>query len=410
MFATAIDRTPDDVEGLIASLQRTICEVPDRSEAIAQALRAADALTSTAIHLLQQGNLEPMTGLPSEMTLSLTGRRTGTEARMLMKTATAFLSMPLTKAAFDRGDLSWGQVRAIVCAVRSVDVSKRAAIDELIGRHADLSRDADPEELIAHVDDEVASVRADLSLAREDRAFERRFLAVQGKLDGGATLYGEADAESAATILEALDAAAEQPIAPDDLEAPSRGQQHLDALVVICESSLNGGYSDGTRPRPRFIATIDIDAFAQRGLSESARLLWSLAGRPARLTPLATDALLCDATIVPILFEGARPTAVGDATTRIPGKMRSALVARDGGCRFPGCRAPVSWCDAHHIRARIDEGPTVIDNLLLLCRRCHRRVHRFRWRIRLQSDGTIDFSRRGQTYSSTPRARPRARE
>jgi len=177
MFATPIspaDRTPDHVEDVVSSLRQSICATPDRSLAIAQALRAADALTAAAIHLLQQGNLEPMTGLPTEMTLSLTGRRTGTEARMLMNTATTLLAMPLTKAAFDRGDLSWGQVRAIVCTMRPVDVPKRAAMDELIGRQADESRDADPEELIGRVDDEVASIRSDLALAREDRLFERR--------------------------------------------------------------------------------------------------------------------------------------------------------------------------------------------------------------------------------------------
>src|SRR2546421_11066059 len=123
MSANAIsDRNPTDVEGL-PSLRRAICALPDRNEAITQALRAADALTSTAIHLIQQGSLEPMTGLPSEMNLSLAGRRTGTEARMLMNAANTLLAMPFTKAAFDRGDLSWGQVRAIVCAMRSIEVS-----------------------------------------------------------------------------------------------------------------------------------------------------------------------------------------------------------------------------------------------------------------------------------------------
>ena len=26
-----------------------------------------------------------------------------------------------------------------------------------------------------------------------------------------------------------------------------------------------------------------------------------------------------------------------------------ALIARDGGCSFPGCTHPPSWCDRHHI-------------------------------------------------------------
>ncbi|MGZ4208084.1 MAG: HNH endonuclease [Actinomycetota bacterium] len=56
------------------------------------------------------------------------------------------------------------------------------------------------------------------------------------------------------------------------------------------------------------------------------------------------------------------------------------------------------------MRARIHDGPTSIDNLILLCRRCHRRVHRSRWRIEVQADDPIHFTRRGRTYSSSPRA------
>jgi len=112
---------------------------------------------------------------------------------------------------------------------------------------------------------------------------------------------------------------------------------------------------------------------------------------------------MCDANVIPVVFDGERPVAVGTAMDAISSRMRTALIARDGGCRFPGCRAPVSWCDAHHIRARIQEGPTVIDNLILLCRRCHRRVHRYRWRILLREDGTIEFNRKGRTYASSPR-------
>jgi len=320
----------------------------------------------------------------------------------MSKAAATLRTMPLTKAAFDLGKLSWGQVRAIVSGVRFVTADHRAVIDALV--HDQAHGSGDPDELLARVDDEVARIRADLSVAREDRAIERSFLAVQARLDGSASFYGEADAESTATILEALDAAADKPVDPEAEGAPSRARQRLDALVRVSEAFLGGGTSG--HARPRVIATVDVDAFAQKGRTESARILWSLAGRPAGLTPVATETMLCDSTIVPVVFEGARPVAVGDATSSITPKLRTALAARDGGCRFPGCRTPVAWCDAHHIRARIQDGPTVIDNLLLLCRRCHRRVHRFRWRITLQNDGAIEFSRQGRTYSSTPRARP----
>jgi len=106
-----------------------------------------------------------------------------------------------------------------------------------------------------------------------------------------------------------------------------------------------------------------------------------------------------------VVFESGPPIAVGDATDPVSSKMRTALIARDAGCRFPGCHAPVSWCDAHHIRARIKDGPTVIDNLIMLCRRCHRRVHRFRWQITMRDDGSVEFNRRGHTYASSPARR-----
>jgi hypothetical protein len=52
------------------------------------------------------------------------------------------------------------------------------------------------------------------------------------------------------------------------------------------------------------------------------------------------------------------------------------LIVRDGGCRFPGCDRPHSWCDAHHVVHWADGGETAVRNLLLLCRPHHRAVHR----------------------------------
>jgi hypothetical protein len=67
----------------------------------------------------------------------------------------------------------------------------------------------------------------------------------------------------------------------------------------------------------------------------------------------------------------------------------------------------VAWCDAHHITGRISDGPTVIDNLMLLCRRCHRLVHRRRWRITLRDDGVMEFRWNGTMFESSPHTRRR---
>ena len=369
--------------------------------AIASALRDADACIARALDLLSRTDIYAETGLSAEMFLTLEAGWTSSDARALVKAERTLRAMPLTKARFLMGALSWGQVRAIASSVRSVDVHGRTEIDALVDKNA--ARSDEPEQLLSLVEDDVAQQRADLALAREDRAIERSFLSVQPHLDGSATIYGEADAESAATILEALDSIADRPVDPDVDGAPSRARQRMDAFVRMSEMTLSGSHAG--RPRPRLLATIDVDAFRADGRAPGARILASISGRSARVTAIAAQTMLCDATVQPIVFDGTRPIAVGDATSPINAKLRTALAARDGGCRFPGCGAPVAWCDAHHIRARLDDGPTEIDNLLLLCRRCHRTVHRFRWRISMRDDYSIEFRRQGRTYSSTPRAR-----
>jgi hypothetical protein len=44
-----------------------------------------------------------------------------------------------------------------------------------------------------------------------------------------------------------------------------------------------------------------------------------------------------------------------------------ALIARDGGCSFPGCDRPPEYCERHHIIAWVDGGRTDLQNLTLLC-------------------------------------------
>jgi Domain of unknown function (DUF222)/HNH endonuclease len=249
-------------------------------------------------------------------------------------------------------------------------------------------------------------LRPDLMRAREDRQIAREYLSIQGRLDGSSTLSGEMGAESTAIVVTALDALADAPVGPQG-DGPTRPQQHLQALVAMAEQTLNGGSTTTTRPRPRLIATVDVQALADGATSKAAAILWSLAGRPARITPLTSEVLACDATVTPVFFKGARPVAVGDAKSPISSALRTALIARDGGCRFPGCKAPVAWCDAHHIRARINHGPTVIDNLMLLCRRCHRLVHRRRWTISLRDDGVMEFRWNATMFESSPHTRRR---
>ena len=86
--------------------------------------------------------------------------------------------------------------------------------------------------------------------------------------------------------------------------------------------------------------------------------------------------LACDAEIIPTVLNGkGRVIDVGRRTRRVSEALRCVLIARDGGCVWPGCDAPPSRCDAHHVKHWADGGPTNADNLALLCHRHHILLH-----------------------------------
>ena len=71
-------------------------------------------------------------------------------------------------------------------------------------------------------------------------------------------------------------------------------------------------------------------------------------------------------------------------------------MARDGGCRFPGCTER-RYVEAHHVVHWIDGGPTDLANLVLLCWRHHHALHEGGYRSALvagafsvwRPDGTL---------------------
>jgi Domain of unknown function (DUF222) len=92
--------------------------------------------------------------------------------------------------------------------------------------------------------------------------------------------------------------------------------------------------------------------------------------------------LACDATIIPlVLGANSEPLDVGRATKAVPAALRRALIARDKGCAFPGCRRPPRWCDAHHLQHWLDGGPTALHNLVLLCDYHHHVIHHDGWSV-----------------------------
>jgi hypothetical protein len=153
------------------------------------------------------------------------------------------------------------------------------------------------------------------------------------------------------------------------------------------------------------LVLVDIDALTNHpdGVgSATAQLLTRSTRGPVELTPAAAQRLACDATLRYVLVDGATPLGATAAEPKVSATLHAALIARDGGCRFPACRQPVDVCDTHHVVPRAKGGPTVLDNLVLLCLAHHHAVHDSGWTSRLHPDGTTSFTRRGVTITSLP--------
>ena len=87
--------------------------------------------------------------------------------------------------------------------------------------------------------------------------------------------------------------------------------------------------------------------------------------------------------LLPPILGGAvsQPLDVGRASRVITPAQRAALAVRDGGCVFPDCGRPLSWCEGHHLVSWLEGGPTDLDNLALLCRAHHRVIHEGGWQL-----------------------------
>jgi len=95
-------------------------------------------------------------------------------------------------------------------------------------------------------------------------------------------------------------------------------------------------------------------------------------------TPIDIDELrliACNASIVPAIFASdGQPLYMGRKQRTATAAQKLALWVRDKSCI--GCGMRASACDAHHIIWWDDDGTTDLTNLVLLCPKCHKKVHK----------------------------------
>ena len=93
----------------------------------------------------------------------------------------------------------------------------------------------------------------------------------------------------------------------------------------------------------------------------------------------------------------------GRRSYRPPAALACFVRARDGECRYPGCRRPAVACELDHVQAWQHGGSTSEDNLCALCERHHDLKEHLGWQVVLHPDRAMEWiTPTGHRYWSRP--------
>jgi Domain of unknown function (DUF222)/HNH endonuclease len=380
-------------------------------------------------------------------------------AREHVRVARRLEALPLVRAAFAEGRLSYSKVRALT---RVDNVEKEAELLAL-ARHATASQlermvrgyrsvvlaeraaaSGRPERCVtwSYADDGSLLLRARLPveegavvLQALEAAVERlRGDGVSAETRGAAGFVGAGDAvgvsaetrEPAGLAVvadgetpavagtsdrvdvsaETCDAAAAPPADGGDRVSaetdPTASELRADGLVLMADTLLaNAPVARGGGDR--FQVVLHVDAATLAGGDDGRCEL----ADGELLAPETARRLTCDAAVVPLLERGGRALSVGRKTRSVPPALRRALASRDRGCRFPGCTNRYA-IDAHHVRHWAHGGPTSLDNLVQLCRHHHRLLHEGGYTVERTGSGFAFRRADGREIRAVPPA-PRGR-
>jgi 5-methylcytosine-specific restriction protein A len=199
----------------------------------------------------------------------------------------------------------------------------------------------------------------------------------------GGTLKGRFDDAAMFDAVAAVVDAKAKPLTGEDDR--SAAQRQAEALAEVCGFVLDHGdlpHAGGGRPHLNVLVRLeDLENRCRAAVLDFG----------GTVTPESLRMLACDAAVVPIVMGGkGQPLDVGRLTRTIPDGLRRAVVARGGGCEFPGCGRPPSWCEVHHIVPWQEGGVTALHNSVMACRVHHRLLHHSEWIVRIR-DGLPEF-------------------
>ena len=285
------------------------------------------------------------------------------EAKRDVESATRLAELPVTSEALASGEIPQGHARLIARA------SSETPIDESVLVEAASTQPFD--EFARTVKRHQQDQAVDDGQSLLDRQRKNRKARIFESSDSGMfVLTGEFDQITGARIATALTAKERKLWHREDPKARRTPQQRMaDALAeLICEPA-----GDGKSAGTDLLVIADFDVIKQQ--LENPRLA------DGSLIPIVElHRLALEANLLPSIFDTkAQDMWLGRKQRTASEAQRVALIARDQHCI--GCGANPLWCRAHHIIWWSKNGPTDVDNLVLVCDDCHHKIHDHGWQV-----------------------------
>lgn len=177
---------------------------------------------------------------------------------------------------------------------------------------------------------------------------------------------GYLDIETGLQLRALLDALGKPRGATDARTAPQRHGDGFAEVIQLAAASKDLPESGG---EPFTILLTAAETALETGLGTAAAM------DGTRIPAAQIQRIACDSTL--ITEDGHRKRAPSAA-------LRRALIARDQGCAHPDCDRPPALAQAHHIQHYAHDGPTTLNNLVLLCGWHHRLLHHAGWAVRME--------------------------
>ncbi|GAB4006968.1 hypothetical protein GCM10029992_59360 [Glycomyces albus] len=165
----------------------------------------------------------------------------------------------------------------------------------------------------------------------------------------------------------------------EDQAVPPTANRNAEALHQMLASF---GADPKAPTRHGHTATLHLTCDLDTLRGEDTGRLPQLEGRP--ISVAKARLLACESQAIPSIFNYTTGEAIElGRTARLPNAAlrRKLELEQPGGCAWHGCSRPIQWTEAHHLRHWADGGATTADNLILLCRFHHGRIHTPGWTI-----------------------------